>query len=458
MWELALAYPFLVGGLVAWGTVLHNRRRLKRWRDTLAFCGFLQVERTGKKRMDITARAGGVEVRIRNSHRGDAGTRVVVAVPGPPGFSEVRIRRALKNPLPWVREIEVGDPPFDAELYLGGPPELLCALLDADTRGLLANLNRGCYLEIIGGEIRADILNVQVDILLPLLLDLCRRFSNPVDVPVRLARNVRSDPESGARLQSLLLLSREFAGHPETIQALRAARSDANPEIQLRAAIALGAEGRDFLEQLAAGLEDDARSALAVSALASELPSERTRDILAHALRRRRLQTARVCLGALGARGPSEVEVLAKVMAVERGELAAAAALALGTTGSAAAEPSLIQALERDQEDLQLAAVKALAEVGTSLAVLPLKGAAERFARDQDLRRAIRQAIAAIHSRLAGASPGQLSLADHEAGQLSLAQADTGQLALANDGDGQLSLPSEELGQLSNTEVEKGSG
>ena len=47
-----------------------------------------------------------------------------------------------------------------------------------------------------------------------------------------------------------------------------------------------------------------------------------------------------------------------------------------------------------------------------------------------ELRRAARQAIAEIQSRLASASPGQLSLAATEAGQLSLAQAKAGQLSL----------------------------
>jgi hypothetical protein len=60
-----------------------------------------------------------------------------------------------------------------------------------------------------------------------------------------------------------------------------------------------------------------------------------------------------------------------------------------------------------------------------------------------DVRRAARQSIAEIHSRLQGASPGQLSLAGAELGKLSLAETEAGRLSLADDADGQLSIPAE---------------
>ncbi|HVR97938.1 MAG TPA: hypothetical protein VMW27_15070 [Thermoanaerobaculia bacterium] len=48
----------------------------------------------------------------------------------------------------------------------------------------------------------------------------------------------------------------------------------------------------------------------------------------------------------------------------------------------------------------------------------------EGSARDSDLHRATRQAIAEIQARLPSASPGQLSIAGDEAGQLSIAPAE----------------------------------
>jgi HEAT repeat protein len=190
-----------------------------------------------------------------------------------------------------------------------------------------------------------------------------------------------------------------------------------------------------ILFELAESLEDDAVSAEAVSILDRTLPCERTQSILFDALHRRRLQTARACLEALGKSGDAAaIDALAKVIALEKGELATVAALALGTTGSPAAEPTLLLALQREEADLWIAAASALGRVGSAEAVLPLKEAAERSWLDLELRRATRQAMAEIQSRLSGASPGQLSLAGTEAGQLSLAA----------DPAGQLSLPSEE--------------
>jgi len=78
---------------------------------------------------------------------------------------------------------------------------------------------------------------------------------------------------------------------------------------------------------------------------------------------------------------------------------------------------------------VRVAAARALGRVGTTGAVLPLKGLE---ARDGAARAATRQAIALIQSRVAGAAPGQLSLAGGESGQLSLATEEQGRLSLAD--------------------------
>jgi HEAT repeat protein len=262
-----------------------------------------------------------------------------------------------------------------------------------------------------------------------------------LDVGQRLAENAHSDPDANVRLRNLLLLVWQLRDGPETVAALRAACSDPSPKVRLRAAQELGTEGRDVLIALAEGTEDDTWSAQAVAIVGRDLPFERTSAILTRALRRRRLQTARACLEALGSGGAAEaVEILAKVLGREKGDLAATAAQALGTTGSPAAEAPLILALQREHAKVRVAAANALARLGTAAAVLPLKDAVERWADDPELSRAARQAIAAIQTRLPGATPGQLSLAGTEAGQLSLAPSEPGQLSLATDPAGQLSL------------------
>jgi HEAT repeat protein len=154
------------------------------------------------------------------------------------------------------------------------------------------------------------------------------------------------------------------------------------------------------------------------------------KEILGRALRARRPETAHESLVSLGRRRQSgTIPVLAKVLAIESGPLAVTAAQALAETGLSDAEPSLVAALERDVPDIRAAAAAALGRVGSAAAVLPLKEAEVRY-RDDPTRRAARQAVAAIQSRLPGASPGQLSLATGDAGALSLAEDETGRLSL----------------------------
>jgi HEAT repeat protein len=108
-----------------------------------------------------------------------------------------------------------------------------------------------------------------------------------------------------------------------------------------------------------------------------------------------------------------------------------AAAQALALSGLPGAEAPLLEALARDDRDVCLAAAQALGHVGSTAAIPALTDARARNG-EREFDRVIRQAIAEIQSRVPGASPGQLSLAD--------ANAQAGQLALADDTTGRLSL------------------
>ncbi|HYX23022.1 MAG TPA: HEAT repeat domain-containing protein [Thermoanaerobaculia bacterium] len=445
MWEVIAGVSFfaLYSGGLGWLRYRWEREFLGRLQEVVKSCG-LQIEKISKplRRLHLEARDGPLTVKILTPRQsGDFRRVIVIAIPGPPGFSNVHIRREESKPS-GAHEIEIGDGPFDKAFYVVGPARLLRALLDADTRHLLITANaESTELEIVNGELGIGTYQRQIGDLLPLLLDVARRLAQPLDVVQRLAGNARRDPDAGVRLHNLILLAREFPGEPATTEALRAACTDESPQVRMQAAKGLGAEGREILLELAESTGDDAISAEAISLLGRELPVERTRALLVQALRRRRHQTARACLEALGhSTAAEDVDTLVKVLTREKSELAAVAATALGRTGSPAAEPPLIQALQGEQEDLQVAAADALARVGTTASVLPLKEAAERAARNRDLLKATRQAIAEIQLRLPGASPGQLSLAGTEAGRLSLAPTEAGQLSLADDPAGQLSL------------------
>ena len=430
MWE-----PFAFLAYIGAMTVAVHRMqsaRLQMWRETVAGCG-LHLEEVSSAlafRVNLRARGGLLEVRIRATGRSGASLRITVVIPGPPGFAGMRIRREHYRPA-GAREIEVGEERFDGSFFVEGPMRLAFVLLDAEARSLLLRANDLGKLEIFHGELQVDSSDEHLSKLLPLLLDLGRRLTRDVDAAQCLADNAAGDPAPGVRLKNLLLLVREHPGAPGTVETLRAACTDPSSHVRLCAATALGAEGLPLLRELTQSTDDDI-SAQALSVVGGELPFEDTRAILDHALRRRRLQVAHACLEVLGRRGGEpEIAALVKVMALEKGELAVAAAQALGEAGNPDAEPPLIQALCSERADLRVAAANALGRAGSVAAVLPLKDAAEHFPRDSDLQRTTRQAIARIQTRLPGASPGQLSLAGDEQGQLSLAESEVGQLSLA---------------------------
>ncbi|HEX3129204.1 MAG TPA: HEAT repeat domain-containing protein [Thermoanaerobaculia bacterium] len=454
MWELILVagLPALMQGGLTWLVLREKRKRVDEWEETVKSLGFRVTERSRSYGwfVKLEGQQGAMRVRIEDSRRKghDARTRVILSVPGPPGSAGLRIRREGTYKT-GAREIEIGDKAFDETFSIEGPMRVAALLLDAEVRGILTDLNALCRrIGIIGHEMVVELNDVQIPDILPMLMKIGERFSREMDVPQSLAHNARQDQEPGVRLLNLRFLVREFPGETLTTEVLRQACSDPSPRVRLLAARGLGDEGRDVLLKLADDMEIDECSAQAISALGKAMPFERARDLLPVALRRRRLQTAQACLRSLVQSGqPVAVDMLASLLDREDGELAADAALALGETGNPEAEAPLIHALRTGRSDIRAAAAKALGRAGSAAAVLPLKEAEENLAWDSELRRAARQSIAEIQSRLPGASHGQLSLAGEEAGQLSIADAEAGQLSLTVDSAGQLSLPDGETPQ-----------
>ena len=270
---------------------LYDRWRTRYWHGIATDCGLNAVIISGLAwGLKLYGQAGPLAVRIAGSQHNKGGTQVVVVIPGPPGFSEVSIRREYQAP--WkTHEIEVGSEVFDQTFYVQGSAQLVLALLDAETRDLLIRTNDvlttvGSRLEISGSELLAETVDRELASILPLLLRAGEWLAKPVDVKERLAQNATRDPEAGVRLNNLLLLAREFPGDEKTLHVLRAACSDRSPRVQLRAARALGAEGRGVLLKLAESLEDDHVSAEAVSILDRELPPlDNKQVILLRALR-----------------------------------------------------------------------------------------------------------------------------------------------------------------------------
>jgi hypothetical protein len=432
------------------------------WTEAVQRAGLSDVLVLSTSALDLdaalSARSGRLRVEIETS-RSSGQDRVAITIEGlghRPGELELRaegLGTAVDKAI-GARELTVGDPAFDDGVYVRGWPPLVFALFDAETRrvvlrflqdridvpGSAIGRSLGGRATVADGRLRVEMPDpssahpAHVADTLSGLLAVARRLARPADVAGRLAVNLGREPLVTVRARCLDVLVREYPDLRVTRRALRTALGDSTLEVRVQAAKALGDEGEPTLRAIASAEDGpDDIQARAIRALGERLSPELGESILHGALRRRRLPIAEACLEALGRHRKDDiVGPLAKVLAIERGALAAAAARALGTTGRPGAEAPLIDALGRLEGSAKLEAAVALGRVASAAAVAPLRRL-ERASRDAALRRAAREAIAQIQERLSGASPGQLSLADREVGQLSLTEDEAGRVSLSEE-------------------------
>jgi len=444
--------------LVLW---FRFRERAAAWQKAARAAGLTNVERTGFMGWEtkLTGEAGPLRVRLQGYQHGknEHGTRVVVgglrhgayALTIRPEGIATAIEKTLGE-----RETVLGDEDFDSAAYIQGAPALIRAVLDPDTRRLMRRLLGG-KLRIEGARGATD-LNVragvwdgelQVDLREPLfsgvlehlpgavlvLLDLAKRLARPDDLAAAIAANTRRETRAPVRLANLQLLAKQYSAHAATRETLLAALGDHDAEVRLQAAIALGPEGRAVLLESATkeGVEDRL-AARAIAELGKDFPVNLAIERLNRARRAEEPAVADACIDLVGRSGTAEaIETLAGVLADAEGDLAIAAAGALGSTPSEVAERALVRALDHSLAEVRVAASEALGRIGTPLSVAPLRECAGAHPLDGGLRRAARQAIAEIQARVSGASPGQLSLATEGAGQVSLVEEDQrGQVSL----------------------------
>jgi HEAT repeat protein len=340
-------------------------------------------------------------------------------------------------------DILTGDRHFDDAVQVQGEPTILAALLDQPLRFGLRKLV--AWDGSLGdGQIswRAPVTFVagQVPRALGELVELADLLTAAKGgICERQSRNARDDESPGVRLWNLTLLQQHFADRPEAREASRALLADRDPWVRLAAARFLPDESPPVLRGLLDDRETpDHAAAEAAVLLGARLPAAEAGPLLTSALKRRSGEARRLAMQELGRirHGPA-VNPLCVLLDRADPRTAAAAAEALGTIGDAKAEAHLLDAVRHDEAELRIAAAHALGALGTVRAVEPLLEllAAKRI--DGESRQALREAVGAIQSRLAGAEAGQLSLAPTaaEAGRLSLAtpQAGPGDVSLASE-------------------------
>ncbi len=318
MWPQAIAAVIFARASVLRRTFLPAvpRSRAAAWREAAAAAGLTRVEVTPQ---GLTARKGGLHVHLTHFDRRDAqGTQV--RVDGPALARTLTLRSegldsAWRRRRGW-QEIEIGDADFDRAVWVEGPPLVVRAILDPDTRAAVLALLEGrlvrprlqpfwangrieegaLTIELPEARAPVDQTNVFFEFALAggghfadalrAVIALAERLATPSDVPRRIAEALRTEPIAAVRERCLTTLLRELPEHPATREALLAAREDPEAAVRLRAGIALGPEGRHVLLRLALGEgAEDATTEQAVAALAARLTVEEATAILRSALR-----------------------------------------------------------------------------------------------------------------------------------------------------------------------------
>jgi HEAT repeat protein len=443
------ALPLLAGliagtGLILGGVAYHRsdkRRRIAARRKVASACGLTDI--AVDERGTLTGRKGQLVVTMCNHDWdeggiGGLGTRFAIEGLLP----DLRLARAGLGQRLWralgSRALELGDPVFDSAALVQGPLLEVRALFDATTRSAARTaLEAFASLRVESGRLTADCDGATggarprlVASDLQILLDLGRRLRAPETPVSRLAQIAHADPVDTVRAVALRTLTEVEPRRPETSEALRAALGDASPALRLQAARALGDDGASTLLALADDFAvEDALGAEALAVLGDRLTVEQARPILQRAGVTSRAACARAALAAVARGGAAEVSTIADVLAHSSEPIQAAAATALGTLAVASAIAPLRSALRSQSIVVAAAAARALGTLASATEVAPLR---EAEARGGDLGRAAREAIAAIKSRLTGATPGQVSLAG-ASGEVSVVDAADGRVSLEAD-------------------------
>jgi hypothetical protein len=230
--------------------------------------------------------------------------------------------------------------------------------------------------------------------------------------------------------------SRAALGHPDA--ALRVASATALGDEAAGALVAV-ARDRTVAEEVRVRAVQQLASRCSRAATVQRLD-----DLLASeavSLPMAVLTAVAVALGEL--KHADSVPRLAALAPPADARLGLALARVLGDLGDASVELALLTLLAMDDDAVRTAAARALGRVGTVAAVELLLPHSKGLLTDGDVKRAARDAIAAIQSRLGDVEAGRLALADGtaDAGGLSLAQ-QPGQLSVTPDEAG-LSLTSD---------------
>ena len=416
------------------------RARARSWQEAARDCGVTDVRLSTALGWPVAVdgRKGALAVRLTSY--GDlarqSGTRMFVSGL-PPTLAFGRPPISFLGEAQPTRGVVTGDEELDAVVEVSGDALAAHAVLDVTTRRLARDLF-GLHVAAasteriqwpeptlrggtLAGTCPQEGLGWLGNHYLRDLLDLAGRLAGARDPEASVAAIAAEDPLPDVRRACLSALVEERPRHPATRAALVRALGDADEHVQLMAALEVGSDGRAVLLDIARReWSSDVCAARAVAELRAHLPAADAERALAVALRDGKEAAIAACLESLARRGDAHLAPIARVLGLERGGRAVAAAVSLGHARGVEAERLLIRAMTFAADGaVRLAAIASLGRVGTAVAVAAMREAETAHARDEPFVRAARTAVAAIQSRLVGADRGQLSVAP-DAGEVSL--------------------------------------
>ena len=339
-------------------------------------------------------------------------------------------------------DVEVDDQPFDRKVLLEGPEAQSVALMSHRARHLTQMLveHGGRVSE---GELYCETRGVSSDAhymaqIARLLTALGEELGQDgTTILERLGKNATHDPHPGVRARNLSLLIGDHPKSPATQAAARSALEDSSAPVRLQAAIFLGRAGAASLDALVRGTELGTRGKVkALQALGARYPDAGAIRTLEAALGDPLLPVRAAAISELARRRHRELVPYLQTMDVPANDpsgLGLAVATAARQLGARELEPRIITLLTSADNAVKTAAAQALAACGTVAAVEHLHPHTEGFFTHGPLKKAAREAIATIQSRLQGAEGGRLSVFEAaEAGAVTLSD-DAGSLSVAEE-------------------------
>jgi hypothetical protein len=274
-------------------------------------------------------------------------------------------------------DVRVGAPEFDDHVHADGPEATVLALMGRLARPWVKELIVDRHGRVERGTLLVEVPGIVQDSgeivrLVRHMADVARGLIlPPAEIPRALADNATGDPVPGVRRRNMRLLVEQFPKSEWTLRAAGAVIGDADPNMRLLAAMALG--GDRAREVFLGILKDEAA----------------TPGIRVAALEQLR-----------AGRDPRVVDAVCEVATGAPAELARLAAVTLMEVGDSRAEPKLIELLAHASVEVRVAAAEALGLVGTVRAVEPLLPLREGVLASATLKEAARNAVRTIQERL----------------------------------------------------------